>query len=124
MREDEQRLQQHLDVCPDDREARLVLADLFEENGHPRPARLQRWLAEQDCWPDADLAFLDIRGWHWWATVSEDHCHREHARLPYEVQRFMPAGEWLYATRQEAEEVLAVALERAGLLAVAEVAAR
>lgn len=115
---DKDLLHDYLDAHPDDREARLVLADLLEEHGDDREAAVQRWLGENRCWPDADLAFLRIRGWHWWASVSEDHRQREHALLPHPVQRYMPGGEWVYRTRRDAERVLANALAEAGLLAI------
>lgn len=117
-------LHAYLDTHPNDREARLALADLLEEYGDDREAAVQRWLGENRCWPDADLAFLRIRGWHWWASVSEDHRQREHALLPHAVQRHMPGGEWVYRTRRDAERVLADALIEARLLAVPAVAAR
>ena len=115
---DEMRLQAYLDGHPDDVEARLVLADLLEEQGREEAAALQRWLARNRRWPDSDLAFCQIDGWHWWATVSPEHNHRAHALIPDEVQKWMPDGEWLYFRRQEAEAVLAEALVRGGVLRV------
>src|SRR5262249_45701190 len=81
MSSDEMRLQDYLDGRPDDVEARLVLADLLEEAGREEEAALQRWLARNHRWPDGDLAFYQIDGWHWWSTVSSEHGHRAHALI-------------------------------------------
>jgi hypothetical protein len=112
MSEDEARLQSHLDDQPDDGLCRQALADLLEERGDLEAARGQRWLAANRKWPDSDLASVGQTGWHWWA-VGHDSPH-QHAWLPPEVQDRMPVGEWLYATRVEAEAVLARALARVG----------
>jgi hypothetical protein len=105
-------LQEHLDGAPGDAEARLILADLFEDQGDLAAARCQRWLAEHKKWPDADLDAFLLKGWHWWAAPDLRNRSREHAVLPEEVQAHMPGERWLYRTRSEAEAVLAAALSR------------
>src|SRR5262249_40891705 len=91
-------------------------ADLLEEMGQTSRALLQRWLAVHERWPDRDLAFCQLTGWHWWSSVSSAYRGRIHAVVPTAAQEHMPGGQWLYKTRQEAEAVLAHALEAAGLL--------
>jgi uncharacterized protein (TIGR02996 family) len=109
MSNDEDRLQAQLDAHPEDTHSRLILADLLEERGDEDAARCQRWLGTEAKWPDSDLGAIKKKGWHWWSRPDAQR-KREHAALPLPVQTYMPQGEWLYATRREAEEVLARAL--------------
>lgn len=106
---DEANLQSHLDSDPGDGLARLLLADLLEEQGRDDEARFQRWLAEHKLWPDNDLAFYGGTGWQWWESVDgyED---KRHAMLPSGVLGLMPDEWWNYRTRVEAEAVLCKAL--------------
>jgi uncharacterized protein (TIGR02996 family) len=100
---DEARLQEHLDQKPDDKTIRQVLADFLEEQGLEDESEFQRWLAKKGLWPDNDLAFCHQQGWHWWSSVDRPHRKRAHAVVPREVQGWMPAGEWIYPSRIEAE---------------------
>ncbi len=112
MTSDLARLQKHLDESPHDVPSRLVLADLFEEQGQLDRARCQRWLSRRQKWPDSDLRPFKQTGWHWWSCPDQPKRAREHAALPLEVQQQMPRGEWLYPTRAEAEAALAAALAK------------
>jgi uncharacterized protein (TIGR02996 family) len=111
---DRARLEKHLDESPHDLVCRLVLADLLEEQGELERARCQRWLARHRKWPDPDLRPLKMVGWHWWGRADGPQQAREHAVLPPEVQKHMPAGQWFYPTRARAEAALAEALARLG----------
>ena len=62
---DEKSLQLHLDATPGDAITRLVLADLFEEQGRDDEAKGQRLLVEMKLWPDNDLSEFGETGWHW-----------------------------------------------------------
>jgi hypothetical protein len=114
MREDEVRLQAHLDEHPEDGKSRRILADLLDDQGDEEGANCQRWLAEHEKWPDNDLKVYNLSGWHWWACPDLPQRTRDHAVLPEEVQAHMPRGEWRYATRRDAEEALAKALAKVG----------
>ncbi len=117
MHDDETRLQKHLDERPEDEANRMVLADLLEETGQAEAAACQRWLARQHKWPDRDLGVFHLNGWHWWRCPDQPERLRAHAVLLREAQVHMPAGEWLFKTRAEAEAALAQALAKAGLQA-------
>ncbi len=112
MNADAARLNAHLDREPDDRVSRQVLADLLDDEGLPQAARFQRWLVENGLWPDSNLSIYFVKGWHWWGSVEEMERSRSHAVVPIEIQPFMPAGEWIFPTRAEAEAVLGEALAR------------
>jgi len=116
MLDDEARLESYLDEHPGDLAARLVLADLLDDLGHLYLSQLQRWLVSQARWPDNDLEFCGLTGWHWWSSVSSAYRDRIHAVVPAAAQDHMPGGQWLFASRLEAEAILASALEQAGLL--------
>jgi uncharacterized protein (TIGR02996 family) len=114
---DEDCLQAHLDAQPGDAVTRLVLADLFEEQGRDDEAKAQRWLAEMKLWPDNDLAPAKQPGWHWWSSArGKRNWHRSHAVIPLDLRRHMPIDEWLYETRLQAEGDLLKALREAGKL--------
>jgi uncharacterized protein (TIGR02996 family) len=110
---DRDRIDEHLDQHPEDGASRLILADLLEESGQEEEAQVQRWLEQNHCWPDNDLALFRETGWHWWSCPDQQG-RRVYAVVPTPVQAFMPHGEWLYATRGEAEAVLGEALRQAG----------
>jgi uncharacterized protein (TIGR02996 family) len=109
---DEARLHAHLDQNPEDLTSRQILADLLDDEGQPDAARFQRWLVTRHLWPDSNLAMWGLKGWHWWSNVEEPHRKRAHALVPGSVRPFMPAGEWIYPTRAEAEAALDEALAR------------
>jgi hypothetical protein len=109
---DRNALEAQLDVHPQDFESRLILSDILEEHQDMKMARCQRWLATNKLYPDNNLKGVNNQGWHWWSNVEEKHKERFHALLPDELHPHMSEGEWLFETRQEAESVLADALEK------------
>jgi uncharacterized protein (TIGR02996 family) len=113
---DWEQLHLYLDREPGDLSARLVLADLLEEQGQLVESQFQRWLVRHQCWPDGNLDEFQLTGWHWWSSVGESSRHRHHAVLPTSVQIHMPFREWIYNSRKQAEAALLEVLLRTDLL--------
>jgi hypothetical protein len=104
-----------LNLTPDDWAARLVLADLLEEEHETTAAQGQRWQAENETHPHHYLSFNGGDAPFPWAWVSEDGPSDAlpHAGLPEEVRREVGFREWTaYHTRRAAEDSLACALTR------------
>lgn len=109
---------QAIDADPRDSVNRLVAADWLEENGRPRSARVQRWIAQWGCYPHRSwdinvypTRYVDL--WVWNRDLFDGRLSVEPWELPDSLFKLLVSQIWTDA-RQYHEEARAWAdLERA-----------
>lgn len=67
-----QAIRKHLESKPDDWQARMELADLYEELGDLDRSKTQRWLIKHRKYPDYGPV-RRLTGWFWYYTYNSEH---------------------------------------------------
>lgn len=70
-----QAIRKHLESKPDDWQARMELADLYEELGDLNRSKTQRWLIKNKKYPENHSYKTNtyLRGWFWYYTSGSEH---------------------------------------------------
>ncbi len=108
MSPDEEGLNKHLDVHPEDQMVRSMLADLLDDLGRTRLAGYLRWMVRENKYPEYWLGQPPY-DWYWWGGADEPYLH---AVVPKHLIKGMNKVNqiWKFTTRTEAENCLFRAL--------------